>query len=54
MEADFATIRDGLRRLRESTSPLKVFGSEAHGFRTHPPLSEKAVPRKDTHCIRHP
>ena len=43
MEADFATIRDGLRRLREFTSPLKVFGSEAHGFRTHPPLSEKAV-----------
>jgi hypothetical protein len=43
MAADFATIRDGLRRLRESTSPLKVFGSQAHGFRTHPPLSEKAV-----------
>jgi hypothetical protein len=43
MEADFAAIRDGLRRLREATVPLKVFGSEAHGFRTHPPLSEQAV-----------
>lgn len=43
MEADFATIRDGLRQLRESTVPLNVFGSQAHGFHTYPTLSEKAV-----------
>ena len=43
MEADFAVIRDGLRRLREAAAPLKVFGSQAHGFRTHPPLPEEAV-----------
>lgn len=45
MEVDFAAIRDGLRQLRESTAPLKVFGSQAHGFRTFPTLSEKAVCR---------
>src|SRR5262245_5604305 len=43
MDADFAAIRDGLRRLRESAKPPDVFGSNAHRFRTHPPLSEEAV-----------
>ena len=43
MEAEFAAIQDGLRRLREAAVPLNVFGAEAHGFRTHPPLSEQIV-----------
>jgi hypothetical protein len=43
MREDFAAIREGLRRLREAAVPLQVFGSQAHGFRTHPPLSEEAL-----------
>src|SRR5258708_4092696 len=43
MEADFAAIRDGLRRLSESAAPPDVFGSNAHRFRTPPPLPEGAV-----------
>lgn len=43
MEREFKAIRDGLRRLRKSTVPLAVFGSQAHGFRTYPPLSEETV-----------
>ncbi len=43
MREDFAMIREGLCRLRESAAPLKVFGSQAHGFRTHPPLPEEVV-----------
>ena len=43
MEADFTAIRDDLWRLRESAVSLQVFGSQSHGFRTHPPLSEEAV-----------
>jgi hypothetical protein len=43
MREDFATIREGLHRLREATGPQKVFGSQAHCFRTHPPLSEETV-----------
>ena len=43
MQADFASICDGLRLLRDSAMPLKVFGSEAHGFRTYPTLSEEQV-----------
>ncbi|HBI44939.1 MAG TPA: hypothetical protein DDY78_19100 [Planctomycetales bacterium] len=43
MEADFAAIRDGLRRLRDSAASLKVFGSIAHAFQTNPPLSEESV-----------
>jgi hypothetical protein len=43
METDFTAIRDGLRRLRETTAPLKVFGLESHGFCTHPPLVEQTV-----------
>lgn len=48
MEADFATIRDDLRRLRESTNTPKLFGSESHGFRPHSPLSEVAVVEFET------
>ena len=29
--------------LQSATARLKVFGSESHGFRTNPPLSEKVV-----------
>lgn len=43
MEADSAAIRDGLRRLREAPVPPKVFGSNAHKFRAHPPLTEEVV-----------
>lgn len=43
MEADFAVIRDDLRRLRASIARLNVFGSQAHGFRMHPALSEEEV-----------
>jgi hypothetical protein len=43
METDLAAIRDGLRQLRASTAHLKVFGSQAHGFRTYPALSEEVV-----------
>jgi hypothetical protein len=43
MKEDFAAIREGLRRLRESAAPLKVFGSQSHSFRTYPPLSEEIV-----------
>jgi hypothetical protein len=43
MREDFAAILEGLRQLRESAVPLMVFGSQAHGFRTHPPLAEEAV-----------
>lgn len=43
MGTDFAAIREGLRRLREAAQPLKVFGSQSHGFRTNPPLSVDAV-----------
>lgn len=43
METEFEAIRDGLRRLRKSVVPLKVFGSQAHRFRAYPPLSEETV-----------
>jgi hypothetical protein len=43
MEAEIAAIRDGLRRLREATVPLNVFGAQAHGFVMHPPLSEQVL-----------
>ena len=39
----FASIRDALAALRESPRSLDVFGSQMHGFRTHPPLAEDAV-----------
>lgn len=44
MDHDFAAIRAKLRRLRrEATEAVDVFGSELHGFRTHPRLSEADV-----------
>jgi SMI1 / KNR4 family (SUKH-1) len=43
MEEVFAGIRDALAALRASPQPLDVFGSQAHRFRIHPPLSEEAV-----------
>lgn len=43
MEADFAAIGEGLRRLQVGPVAPKVFGSDAHGFRTYPALSEIAV-----------
>ena len=43
MEVEFAAIRDGLRRLRDPSTPLKVFGSDSHGFHTNPPLSVESV-----------
>jgi hypothetical protein len=43
MDADFTTIRDGLRRLRESsTPPCDAFG-QVHRFRINPPLTEQEV-----------
>ncbi len=55
MEADFAAIREGLQRLRQATVPPKVFGSQAHGFHTHPPLSEAAVREFESrHRVRLP
>lgn len=55
MEVNFTAIRDGLRQLRESTAPLKVFGSQVHGFRTYPPLSEEAVCQFEArHCVTLP
>lgn len=43
MEEVFADIRDALAALRGSPRPLDVFGCQVHGFRTHPPLTERAV-----------
>ena len=43
MEAEYAAIRDGLRRLREAGPLPQVFGSQAHRFRLHPPLPEVEV-----------
>ncbi len=43
MEEAYASIRDGLAALRASPLRLAVFGSEVHGFETHPPLLEDAV-----------
>jgi hypothetical protein len=48
METEYKAIRDGLRRLRKSIFPLKVFGSQSHGFRTYPPLSEQTVREFET------
>jgi hypothetical protein len=43
MEGVYARIRDDLRALREARQPPDVFGSQMHGFRTHPPLSDDDV-----------
>ncbi len=43
MESDFTAIRAALQRLQRAAVPPKVFGSESHGFQTHPPLSEQDV-----------
>jgi hypothetical protein len=48
MDADFKAIREGLRQLGESKAKLKVFGSEAHKFHTHPPLIEPTVREFET------
>jgi hypothetical protein len=45
MNEVYDQIREALRSLRESPRPIEVFGSEAHGFRTHPPLSEELIRR---------
>jgi hypothetical protein len=39
----FATIRDGLERLRTTKPPPEVFGSESHGFVLNQPLPAVAV-----------
>jgi hypothetical protein len=55
MRDDLTGIREGLRRLRESAALLNVFGSQAHGFLTHAPLSEETVREFEVHhCIALP
>lgn len=49
MQAEFTAIRVGLRRLQKFTAARKVFGSQAHGFRTHAPLSEQTVREFEAH-----
>lgn len=43
MDADFTTIRDGLRRLRELDPVPSDFYSQVHHFRTNLPLTEQEV-----------
>jgi hypothetical protein len=55
VDAQFATIRDGLERLRTAKPPPDVFGAESHGFKLNPPLSEAAVRRfEQKHRIQLP
>lgn len=43
MDNDFASIRDGLRRLLEFKGQLNVFGSQSHRFVIQPPVPESVV-----------
>ncbi len=43
MDEVFAGIRDALTKLRDSTQPFGMFGSQSHGFQLHPTLTEDAV-----------